>query len=668
MRDSQVITGFVAARIQGATGAPSDGSASTFGVQEHSTQLARHSLLICAALALVGSLASFPEIAHGQMYGPAKYLLASSVVVELAVILRLLIFPRTRPEPVAVAVSVYFGVYLSAGCMVCLNDRQMAGYVMLFFLWFSPLLVFNKLVNQPAVAKILGRTILVVPLCIVVVSWVRLREVLPEQSLFLLINLVLSHTMLGVMLEPLTRYRAAYTLEKERVESMRAEAELVERTAFHDSLTNLPNRSALKRELGVLLKNLSEASIGLLVIDLDNFRTLNDALGHAVGDELLKQVANRLATTREAGETLLHLGADQFVLVLEHLAPDSKEAGRAAEAACAQIAATLNETFRVGEHECFTTASIGGSLSFPTATAEDLLRRADLALMRAKAIGRSCACHFVPEMEERVAARARLARDLRRALTNHEFTLAYQPQVNADGHLIGAEALIRWCDPQRGWVPPSDFIPLAEEAGMIVPIGKWVLEEACSQLARWSVTLHLDELTISVNVSVRQLVDSQFVSDVEKALLNSGLRAHRLKLEITESAVMERAEEGIARMLELRAKGIRFSLDDFGTGHSSLAYLKRLPLDQLKIDRSFVIGVLDSETDASIARTVILLAQSLRIEVLAEGVETEGQRAFLVTHGCHRFQGYFFSRPLTVLQFEEFVIRPADQTSLVNAL
>lgn len=632
----------------------------TSGVQEHSGHLARRSLLICAALALFGSLASVPEIIHGQMHGAAGYLLASSVVVELAVLFTLLIFRHVPPEPLAVAVTIYFGFYLSAGCLACLHDRSQSGYVILFFLWFSPLLVFNRLVNRLAVAGILGKLLLLVPLCIVVASWTQLKQGLSGQSLFLLVNLALSHLMLGIMLEPLTRYRAAYTLEKERVEFMRVEAELVERIAFYDSLTNLPNRSAVKRQLGSVLQGSFLRTTGLLLINLDNFRTLNDALGHSVGDLLLQQVAGRLLAAGQPGETVAHLGGDSFALVLQNLPTNMEEAGRDAAVVCARVGAAFTDVFYTGEHECLTSASIGVSLSYPAASADDLLKRADLALIHAKSSGRNCACHFAPEMEAQVAARAKLARDLRQALTNHEFSLAYQPQIDEAGHLTGAEALIRWCHPSRGWIPPCDFIPLAEEAGLIVPIGRWVLEAACSQLVAWSTVSCLDELTVSVNVSVRQLVDPCFVADVEQVLSSRGLGSNRLKLEITESAVMECVDESIARMVELRAKGIRFSLDDFGTGHSSLAYLKRLPLDQLKVDRSFVSGVLESEADASIACTVILLAQSLGIEVIAEGVETEGQKTFLASHGCVRYQGYFFSRPLTALQFEEFGKHTAD--------
>ncbi|MGI4828801.1 MAG: putative bifunctional diguanylate cyclase/phosphodiesterase [Janthinobacterium lividum] len=628
---------------------------STLPMQEDPSRLARRSLLICAVLALFGSLASIPKIAHGQMHGFTACLLLSSVAVELGAIVTLLYVPQIRPESLAVAVTVYFGVYLSAGCLVSLRDGQQAPYFLLFFLWFSPLLVFNRLVNLLAVASMISKLLLVVPLCIVMVSWVQLRQVLPDQSLFLLVNLALSHLMLGIMLEPLTRFRAAYTLEKARVDSMRVEAELVERIAFYDSLTGLPNRSAIKRQLGNLLQGSIGATVGLIVIDLDHFQTLNDALGHAVGDCLLQQVAARLLGIKRTGETLAHLGGDEFAFVLEHLPLNVERAGQAAAEVAARVCATFSEMFQIGEYECLTSASVGVSLSFLAATGEDLLKRADLALVRAKSLGRNCACTFAPEMEAQVAARALLARDLRRALANREFSLVYQPQVNAEGHLIGAEALIRWCHPGRGMIPPCDFIPLAEEAGLIVPIGRWVLEAASSQLACWSATPKLQDLTVSVNVSVRQLLDPRFVSDVEQVLYSRGLKSHRLKLEITETAVMERVDESIARMKELRAKGIRFSLDDFGTGHSSLAYLKRLPLDQLKIDRSFVSGVLGSETDASIARTVILLAHGLGIDVIAEGVETEGQRSFLATQGCIHYQGYFFSRPLDALKFEEFV-------------
>lgn len=615
--------------------------------------LARRSLQVSAVLALLGTLANIPFIIQGQMRGGSEYLVIASLCVEVLLLMLLFLFPRIPLEPLAVAATVYFGVYLSAACLVSVHDRSQTFQFALFFLWFAPLLVFNWLVNRLDLARWIGKLLLVGPLLIVAVSWPHLKPVLPESTLLLLVNLVLSHLMLGTMLAPLTRFRAAYTLERALVASMQAEADLVERTAFYDSLTGLPNRAAVKRQLTALLSG-TGGETGLIVIDLDHFQTLNDALGHAVGDLLLQRVTERLQGARRAGETVAHLGADTFACVLEGLPAEAETAERELALVCARFSEVFTEVFQLGEHECQSTCSLGVSLSYPGATAETMLKRADLALLHAKTQGRNCCSQFALHMEEHAAARATMARDLRRALTHAEFSLVYQPQVDASGALLGAEALIRWRRTGGALVPPCDFIPLAEEAGLIVPIGRWVLEAACTQLAAWSTVPGMERLTMSVNVSVEQLMDPSFVDVVEEVLTRCALRGDRLKLEITESALMQRVEEGIARMTDLRRKGVRFSLDDFGTGHSSLAYLKRLPLDQLKIDRGFVSGVHAGGTDASIARTIILLAQSLCIEVIAEGVETEEQRSFLASEGCLRYQGYYFSRPLTAAQFEDF--------------
>jgi diguanylate cyclase (GGDEF)-like protein len=630
--------------------------------QEHPHQLARRALILCTVLALLGSLASIPEIIHGHMYGAPRYLLTSSVVVELSLLFLLLCFRRISPEPLAIAASIYFGIYLSAGCVVCIHDKYQTGYVLLFFLWFPPLLVFNRLVNKPKLAGILSKLLLVIPLAIVACAFPQLSVVLSGQSLFMLVNLALSHLMLGMMLEPLTRYRAAYALEKDRVVSMQAEAALIERIAFYDPLTALPNRASVQRQLKTLLHGFSAGAIALLIIDLDNFRILNDALGRAVGDLLLQQVAVRLLSVRRSHVTASHLGGDQFAMVLHSLPNDEERATLAASCMGEVVCAMFREPFKIEEHECLTSASVGVSICGTNFGDEDLFKRADLALIQAKASGRNCSQVFSPEMEEGVAARAMLARDLSQALANGAFSLVYQPQLDLSGQLIGAEALIRWRHVTRGWVSPAVFIPLAEEAGLMASIGRWVLDAAGSQLAIWSNHPELSRLTLSVNVSVRQLVDRRFVADLEDLLQRHNLATHRLKLEITESAVMEDVDESITRMHEMRRKGIRFALDDFGTGHSSLSYLKRLPMDQLKIDRSFVTDVLNSSTDACIAHTIILLAQSLGIEVLAEGVETEEQRDFLAKHGCSRYQGYLFSKPLTPSLFEEFVSRLKQTT------
>jgi EAL domain-containing protein (putative c-di-GMP-specific phosphodiesterase class I) len=321
-----------------------------------------------------------------------------------------------------------------------------------------------------------------------------------------------------------------------------------------------------------------------------------------------------------------------------------------------KVLSAFLQPYKVGSYEYATTTSVGITL-FPMSSdsVDELLKRADLAMYRAKALGRNMMCFFDPAMQELVASRAELQSDLRRALQNREFELHYQPQVDNVGHVMGAEALLRWKHPRRGMVPPGEFISLVEEAGLIAELGRWVLETACSQLAEWATRPENERLTLAVNVSIRQLLDVNFVSLVLEVLRASGADPHRLKLEITESAMLENAEDTIAKMKGLKERGVGFSLDDFGTAYSSLSRLRRLPLDQIKIDGSFVKDVLTDYRDASIVRTIIMLGRNLNLSVIAEGVETEGQREFLEKAGCYMYQGYLFSAALTAAGFEAFV-------------
>lgn len=339
--------------------------------------------------------------------------------------------------------------------------------------------------------------------------------------------------------------------------------------------------------------------------------------------------------------------------------------GLTSDATCAAIEArevgdailqACRGTYLLGDYEYDGTTSIGITLfRGKQDDADELLKRADLAMYRAKALGRNAICLFDPAMESAAASRAALLSDLRRALQNHEFELHYQPQMDSDGRVTGGEALTRWRHAQRGMVPPSEFIALAESAGLIVELGQWVLETACRQLAEWARQPQLENLTVAINVSIRQFLDGRFAQLVEKAIRESGADPQRLKLEITESFMIERANEIIAKMEALKSIGIGFSLDDFGTGFSSLSQLKRLPLDQLKIDQSFVRDVLNGVKDASIVRAIIALGRSLNLLVIAEGVETEEQRKFLEGLGCFAFQGYLFSPALSAPLFENFV-------------
>jgi len=422
----------------------------------------------------------------------------------------------------------------------------------------------------------------------------------------------------------------------------------IKQLAFSDPLTGLPNRrlllDRLHQALAASTRNKRQGA--LLFIDIDNFKTLNDTLGHDKGDLLLKQVAGRLLTCVREGDTVARLGGDEFVVMLEDLSEHSEEAATQAKVVGEKVLAALNHVYLLADHEYPSTPSIGVTLfSDHQNSIDELLKQADLAMYQAKAAGRNTLCFFDPAMQAVVTTRATFETDFREAVLKHQFFLYYQAQVDDAGRLTGAEALVRWQHPQRGLVAPADFIPLAEETGLILPLGQWVLETACTQLAAWAARPETAHLTLAVNVSVRQFHHVAFVDQVLAVLDRSGADPRRLKLELTESLLLDDVEDTIAKMTALKAEGVSFSLDDFGTGYSSLSYLKRLPLDQLKIDQSFVRDVLTDPNDAAIAKTVVALAQSMGLTVIAEGVETQGQRDLLARQGCHAYQGYLFGRP-----------------------
>ena len=432
----------------------------------------------------------------------------------------------------------------------------------------------------------------------------------------------------------------------------RAEAD-IERLAFYDALTGLPNRRLLLDRLNqALASSARHGNYGaLLFIDLDNFKVLNDTLGHHMGDALLMQVAQRLSTCVRAMDTVARLGGDEFVVMLEELSTDVAAAGAQVELIGRKVLLALNQEFTLGGQPHHSSPSIGVTLFFQHQHGVDeLLKRADLAMYQAKAAGRNTLRFFDPVMQAAASARAALEADLRQALVRHEFALHYQPVVDAQAHMTGVEALLRWHHPRRGMVAPGEFIPVAEQAGLILPLGQWVLEQACAQLVAWSAQPVTQRLSIAVNVSARQFRHPEFSNQLLDLLRSSGANPYQLKLEITESLLLNDLDDAILKMGELRSIGVGFSLDDFGTGYSSLSYLKRLPLDQLKIDQSFVRDVLTDPNDAAIARTILNLAQSLDLGVVAEGVETAGQRDFLLAAGCKAFQGYLFGRPVALEQ------------------
>ncbi|MBB4199610.1 hypothetical protein CCR94_14925 [Rhodoblastus sphagnicola] len=453
-------------------------------------------------------------------------------------------------------------------------------------------------------------------------------------------------------------------------ERKKAEAKIRE-LAFYDELTGLPNRKVLIERAHQTMLNCHKLQTyaALMFVDLDRFKRLNDTLGHHKGDLLLKQSASRLKHCIRASDTVSRFGGDEFVVLLTDLGvSDVRNAALRAETIAEDIITRLAEPQDLDGHSFRCTASVGVTLFCDEGqSVDDLLKWADMAMYEAKTSGRNAVRFFDPAMQTLIESRAVIEADLREDIAQKNFLLYYQPQVDDDGRLIGAEALTRW--PRAVQKPPSpdEFISVAENSGLIIPLGEGVLETACSQMAVWANDPALAGLTIAVNVSGLQLHHPSFVDRVRETIEATGANPNLLKLEVTESFEISNIEEVIAKMTALRKLGIRFSLDDFGTGYSSLSYLKRLPIDQLKIDKSFVRDVMSNPNDAAIAETIIALGDTLGLSVIAEGVETEAQRAFLAARGCRVYQGYLFARPMPAKQFAQFATlfsrtKPANET------
>lgn len=437
--------------------------------------------------------------------------------------------------------------------------------------------------------------------------------------------------------------------------------DLIWTQANYDALTGLPNRSLLTDRLHQAMSSgMRSGRYGALIsLDLDQFKRLNDISGHSMGDKLLIEVARRLQACVREEDTVARMGGDEFIVVLGELSEDQNEAAVHAEQIAEKIRTQLCLPYLLGEFEYHTSSSAGIVLfRGHSDSKEELLAHVDAAMYQAKSGGRNATCFFDLSMQIALEKRSQLEGALRMALSRREFMLYYQLQLDNQGNTIGAEALLRWANPQLGMVSPVQFIPVAEESGLILSIGHWVLETACAQLARWQDVVHLRHICIAVNVSARQFREAGFVAQVRDALTKYRIRPGALKLELTESLVLDNVEDSIRKMKELKALGVKFSMDDFGTGYSSLSYLSRLPIDQLKIDQSFVRNITLDQNDAVIVQTIISMAHSLGLDVIAEGVEIEAQREFLENRGCLAYQGYLYARPLPA---EELELRLANE-------
>ena len=422
---------------------------------------------------------------------------------------------------------------------------------------------------------------------------------------------------------------------------------------FYDILTGLPNRRTMIDFLHLAFYHSSQSGHdgAVLFVGLDDFRDINDTLGHDFGNLLLKEVALRLVSCLREGDTAGRLGGDEFVVILKEASERTIEVALDAHTVGARILATLSEPYKLGSHECHTTASIGATFFREYGkSAEECLKRADIAMNKAKQEGGNSLRFFDPEMQTQITDRVTLENDLKEALNLGQFVLYYQIQVDAAHRILGVESLIRWQHPKRGLVSPAEFIPAAEDTGLIVPIGLWALETACAQLEAWKENKETSELVVSVNISARQFQEADFVSRVLSIVECHDINPALLKLELTESLVFESIDKSIASIEALKATGIQFSLDDFGTGYSSLRYLQRLPIDELKIDLSFVQNIITDSDDRAIVLAIITMAHSLGLDVIAEGVESVEQQQLLMEKGCLKYQGYLFGRPVPVAE------------------
>jgi len=431
----------------------------------------------------------------------------------------------------------------------------------------------------------------------------------------------------------------------------------IESLAFYDALTGLPNRRLLHERMEHELKMAERYTRAGIVffLDLDGFKYINDSLGHSVGDSILIEAASRLQSLLRNTDTAVRLGGDEFIILTSPQDGLHNDLLAQSQVVAKKIIHEFNKPFLVSEHELFITASIGIALyTGIDETVDILLKRADAAMYQAKKAGRNTFKFYQESMQEVIDARVHMERHLRGAVANNEFTLQYQPQVSASNEIVGAEALIRWQNSELGFVSPVDFIPVSEETGVIIPISYWIVKTVCIQIKEWEEQgVYIPH--IAINISAKQFHQPDFASNILSIVKEQNITPDKIVLEITESVFLGNIEEAIEKMNALKERGFKFSIDDFGTGYSSLTYLKRLPFDQLKIDQSFVRGLDDNKADAAIVKAIVVMAKSMSLNLIAEGVETDRHLAYLSGYGCHYYQGYYFSRPLTAEKMVDYV-------------
>ena len=449
-----------------------------------------------------------------------------------------------------------------------------------------------------------------------------------------------------------------YVLSFSDITPTKRDADAIHKLAFFDPLTHLPNRRALSERVAhaLMVCESHGKTLAVLFIDMDNFKDINDALGHQLGDRILIETAQRLRRCMRSNDTVARIGGDEFAIVVKNLDFNIDTAKAEVEIVAAKILAILNQSYQLDKQEIHSGASVGVAIArHSQVPIDELFKQADIGLYQAKISGRNQMCFFDPAMEQTVTLQAQLANALHGAVQDQQFELYYQVQVDSEHSPVGAEALIRWEHPQLGIVSPNDFIPLAEASGLILPIGRWVLDNACAQLKRWQSDARTCWLSVAINISPRQFHQSDFVETVLQAIAKFDISPSSLKLELTETVILDNTSETVEKMHQLKRVGVEFALDDFGTGYSSLSYLTQLPLSQLKMDQSFVRNIGLTESDDIIVQTIIVMAKSLGIRVIAEGVETEAQCSFLKNLGCPLFQRYLFSKPVPVAEFEKLL-------------